>query len=187
MKKSINNKVIRNKINNIGTIWISGVSVSGKTTLGKLLYDDLIKYGIKNVKFMDGDDLRKKQNKQYGHSLSERYELLHNYIKIVKTENINGNIIIISTVSHKRDMRQMARKLLESFFEINLICSPKVCAERDIKNIYSSLDIENNECLPGVTEPYEISENAELIIDTGKNSVNECKDILFKKVINFLN
>ena len=47
-------------MNKIGTIWISGLTASGKTTLGELLFQDLKKYGIDNIVFLDGDVLREK-------------------------------------------------------------------------------------------------------------------------------
>ena len=68
--------------NKIATIWISGVTASGKTTLGKILYQELKKGGINNIKFLDGEDLRKTQKRVYGHSLEERFKVIKNYIKI---------------------------------------------------------------------------------------------------------
>jgi len=163
------------------------VTASGKTTLGKLLFEDLKKNGIKNIKFFDGEDLRKKLNKNYGHLLAERFELINEYIKIVKEEIESGYTIIISTVSHKQKMRDLARGQLKHFLEVNLLCSPETCAIRDYKNVYKKIKKNSNECLPGVTEPYEISDNAELIIDTEQYSLEESKIILLNKTLKFLN
>ena len=173
--------------NKNGTIWISGVTASGKTTVGKLLYKDLKDFGIEKVKFLDGEDLRKRLTKNYGHSLEERFILIEKWIKIAIEENNNGFFVIISTVSHKRKMRARARKKINNFMEINLICDPNVCASRDFKNIYNRINVNTSECLPGVTEPYEISKNAELILDTAKNSIEELKTILFTRTLEFLN
>ena len=181
------NKSRKTTDNKTKTIWISGVTASGKTALGKLLFEDLKKNGIKNIKFFDGEDLRKKLNKYYGHSLAERFELINEYIKIVKEEIENGYTIIISTVSHKRKMRDLARGQLKHFFEINLLCPPETCAIRDYKNIYNKIKKNSNECLPGITEPYEISDNAELILDTEQYSLEESKIILLNKTLKFLN
>ena len=171
----------------IATIWISGVTASGKTTLGKILYKELKDAGIVNIKFLDGENLRKIQNRVYGHSVEERFKVIKNYIKIVQNENKNGNIVIISTVSHKRSMRDFARDELVNFFEINLLCDPDVCAIRDYKNLYNRIDKNSNECFPGITEPYEISEKAELILDTKQNSIGESRIILFNKTMDFIN
>ena len=173
--------------NKIATIWISGVTASGKTTLGKILHQELKNTQIENIKFLDGEDLRKIQNRVYGHSLEERFKVIKNYIKIVQDENKKGNIVIISTVSHKKKMRDLARGELVNFFEVNLLCNVEACATRDYKNLYNSIDKDSKECFPGVTEPYEISKNAELILDTAKFSIEELKTILFTRTLAFLN
>ena len=60
--------------NYTATIWISGVTASGKTTLGKHLYKDLLSSGIANLKYLDGEDLRNRQSRSYGYSVGERME-----------------------------------------------------------------------------------------------------------------
>jgi adenylylsulfate kinase-like enzyme len=76
------NKIESSRI--VATIWLSGVTASGKTTLGKMLYEDLKNAGILNLKFFDGEDLRKIQDRVYGHSVEERFRLLKKYIKLIK-------------------------------------------------------------------------------------------------------
>jgi len=170
----------------VATIWLSGVTASGKTTLGKLLYNELKNIGIEKVKFLDGETLRESLDKNYGHSLDERFKVLKEYINIVVKENKKGNLVIIATVSHKKEMRNLARKRLNNFMEVNLKCAFQICAERDYKGVYSNFDFDSEECLPGMTEPYEFTNLSELVIDTEKNSVEECKNILLNSVLKFL-
>jgi len=179
------NKIESSRI--VATIWLSGVTASGKTTLGKMLYEDLKNAGILNLKFFDGEDLRKIQDRVYGYSVEERFNLIKKYTKMVKRENKKGYAVIISTVSHKKKMRNFARKNLNQFMEINLLCSPETCAIRDYKNVYRRIRKEDNECLPGVTEPYEISDQAEVILDTEQNSIENSRIILLNKTMGFLN
>jgi len=171
----------------VATIWLSGVTASGKTTLGKLLFQGLKDYGIEKVKFLDGEDLRKRLTENLGHSLDERFIIIEKWIGIAKKENNNGFTVIISTVSHKQKMRDLVRKQIDNFMEVNLICSPKTCASRDYKNIYNRINANSNECFPGITEPYEISDQAELILDTEKNSIEDSRIILLNKTLEFLN
>ena len=171
----------------VATIWLSGVTASGKTTLGKILYEDLKNSGIVNLKFFDGEDLRKIQDRVYGHSVEERFRLIKKYTKLIKYENEKGYNTIISTVSHKKEMRDFARDQLNQFMEINLLCSSETCAIRDFKNIYSKISKKDNECFPGVTEPYEISKKAELILNTEQNSIEDSRIILLNKTLEFLN
>jgi len=172
-------------MNNIGTIWISGLTASGKTTLGKLLFKDLKKSGIDNIVFLDGDALREKLTKKYGRDLEDRYNILKEYIKIIISENKKQNCVIISTVSHKVDMRILARKEINHFMEVNLECSTKACSERDYKGLYSKLK-KNKEFFPGISEPYELSNSAELILNTEHNSIEYCRKIIFDKAIKHL-
>ena len=141
---------------------------------------------LENIIFFDGEDLRGLLVKKYGHSLNERFKVLKEYIKIVKKENNKGNIVIISTVSHKQKMREMARDQLINFMEINLICDPQICAIRDYKNIYNKIDEKSNECLPGVTESYEISDSAELLLNTADHSIEDSGNILLQNVLKII-
>jgi len=168
-----------------GTIWFTGISGSGKTTLGKLLYDAIIKKGF-DADFLDGDELRKKFDRQYGHSLEDRFEVAKKIIDIACKCNKEGKIAIVSTVSHKKRMRDMARQNIYYFMEVYLNCSADVCKDRDYKGLYEKAYINRDELFPGVTEPYEVSENPELILDTASNSVEQCGEILLKKVLRFL-
>ena len=172
--------------NKTATIWISGVTASGKTTLAKELYKKLNIISENNFTFFDGEDLRKRLKKNYGHSLSERFSLIEEYISFIKDENSKGKSVILSTVSHKKKMRELARSELDYFMEVNLICSPIECSKRDYKNIYNRITKNSDECLPGVTEPYEVSNDAELILNTEENSIQNCNKILLKKVKKFL-
>ena len=173
--------------NNVATIWISGVTASGKTTLGKFLYHDLLNTGITNIKYFDGEDLRSKQSRIYGHSVEERMKLIHKYVEFIKEENKKGFMVIISVVSHKKETRDNARNQLSNFMEINLLCDPETCSIRDYKNIYNRINKNSNECLPGVTEPYVVSDQAELILNTGQISIKDSRKILLNKTLEFLN
>jgi len=163
------------------TIWISGISASGKTTLGTMLSNSLIELG-ENVTFFDGDTLRKKLKRNYGHNIKDRYEILNEYIEIILKEMNQNKIVIISTISHKKDMRVRARKKIFNFFEVILKCSSNTCAKRDYKNQYKKAYAGDYPCFPGVTEKYEISDSPELIIDTEKNNIGESFKILLKNI-----
>ena len=164
------------------TIWISGISASGKTTLGSMLKNKLLRLGYNNIIYLDGDELRNRSPREYGHSIEDRYKQHKENIQIIIEEFDKGKIVIVSQVSHKRNMRDDARKKISSFFEVNLYCSPNVCAKRDIKNQYKKALDGQYDCFPGVTEKYEMSNFPELIIDTEKNDIKESFNILLREV-----
>ena len=150
------------------------------------MHYDLRKNGFKKIKLLDGDNLRNMMTEKFGYSVEERIKLINRYIKIINNENEKGFIVIISTVSHLIKMRGLARDKLSNFMEINLICDPKICAGRDYKNIYDKINDNSDECLPGVTEPYEISKQADLVLDTGQNSIEYSRKKLYRNVKSFL-
>jgi len=169
-----------------GTIWITGLSASGKTTLGEHLRYNLQKKGIENVKLLDGEELRKKFDRKYGHSLSERHAVLLKIVRIARDYNEKGHISIVCTISHKRTMREIARKQMRNFMEVYLDCPVEVCAARDYKGNYRRAIENKSECFPGISEPYEESENPELVLDSASKSINECVVILLDRVLEFL-
>jgi len=168
------------------TIWISGISASGKTTLGKMLLNSLVNQG-ENVAFFDGDILRKKIKKKYGHNINDRYEILNEYIELINREMDKDNIVIISTISHKKDMRMHARNNICNFFEVILKCPADTCAKRDYKNQYVKAYAGEYACFPGVTEKFEMSDRPDLIIDTNNNNINESFDLLFQSTKKYMN
>jgi len=169
-----------------GTVWITGLSCSGKTTLGRHLAANLVRKGIRNIEFLDGEETRKKLDRVYGHSLEERYRVLSQVIRIVRECNQKGNIAIVSTISHQRRAREIARKKIKHFMEVYLNCPLEVCAQRDYKGLYKTALNDRIEFFPGITEPYEVSENCELVIDTASMSIEDCSAILLNHVENFL-
>ena len=108
-------------------------------------------------------------------------------LEIINQSYVEGNIVIVSTVSHKRYMREAARKNFKNFLEIYLRCPSETCAERDFKGLYKKAVNGEIDLFPGITEPYEESLNEpELVLDTSILSIEECSEKLFKLTFKFL-
>ncbi len=162
-------------------IWITGLTASGKTTLGKQLENNLRLLGKQNILRLDGDELRKRRNFRNSHSIEDRWFNLNLIVEIVLEESINYEIIIVSTVSHISNMRIHARKQITNFHEIYLSCDPDICEKRDFKNLYiraKKNDLFKNEVFPGVTEPYQESKQPELILKTDTETVDQSLNVL---------
>jgi len=168
-------------------IWISGISASGKTTMGTMLANKLRSIGYDNVVFIDGDELRERSPTKFGHSVNDRYKQHNENVKFINEEMNKGKIIIVSQLSHKKDMRDDARQKIGNFFEVILKCSSDSCAKRDYKNQYTKALFGEYTCFPGITEPYEISDHPELILDTDNNDIENAFEILLKEVQKRLN
>ena len=97
-------------------------------------------------------------------------------VEIVLEEINNYDIIIVSTVSHIMKMRLYAREKITNFHEIYLSCNPEICAKRDYKMLYNKAkrnQLDKNEVFPGVTEPYQVSTNPELVLHTDLETIEQ--------------
>ena len=169
-----------------GTIWITGITASGKTTLGQSLFKFLFEKGIHPLEILDGDELRKCLDKTYGHSLEDRQIVLEKIVEIANEKNKNGITVIVSTVSHKKTMREYARSQISNFMEVYLDCAPETCEGRDYKGLYQLAKSGEYNLFPGVTEAYELSNSPELTLKTDHLMIDECTKILNRKVESFL-
>ena len=173
----------------VGTILITSISVSGKSTLGKHLKEDLIKGGIHNVKLLDGEEVRallEKQGEFFGFSTDERNRHALKITEMALDYNRKGFICIICAICHVRETRLKMRKIIGNLMEVYLDCPVNICAKRDYKGHYAKAFQGLYDNFIGVTEPYQKSNHAECILYTGRDSIKNCSDKLFKAAIKFL-
>ena len=168
-----------------GTIWITGIPASGKTTLGKSLYEALLSKGVSNVEWLDGEEVRKRLKDLYGFSTDDRTEVARHVIKLVRQYNAEGKVVVVSTISHRIETRSWIRSEIDRFMEVYLKCAVDVCAARDYKDNYRKAFNGEYGNFPGVTEPYEESD-PELVLDTANSSVAECVAPLVKCAMEFI-
>ena len=171
--------------NKVATIWFTGLSASGKTTLSKHLFNSLKKIGINNVVLLDGETVRV-QLKNYKFDTGNREQVGIHKAKIAIDLNKKGKIVIISGIAHKKKWRRDIRQMVQNYFEIFLDCDATVCAERDYKDQYKKAIAGSISDFIGVSEPYEVSEGFDLKIDTANNSKEVCSQEILKKVLLFL-
>ena len=169
-------------------IWITGITASGKTFLGKSLMNGLINYNYTNVIHLDGDELRKRSGWIKGHSLQDRYKVIELLIDLIIEEQNMGKIVIVSTVSHIKDMRDLARGKISDFHEVYLNCSTKICSERDYKGFYKRAEknTDFDEIFPGVSEEYQVSASPELTLNTGEENSNRSSEKLLNYTLSEL-
>lgn len=171
----------------VGTIWITGLAVSGKTTLGQGLFKDLLNKGIDNVEFFDGEDVRTKLNKMHGDFLTKDRDALNMYkADLALKENRAGKVVIVTSISHTRTIRRRVRQHIGKFMEVYLKCPVSVCAQRDYKGHYKKAFAGEYDNFIGVTEPYEESDKVELTLNTGYQTMQECSQILLEASLDFI-
>jgi adenylylsulfate kinase-like enzyme len=172
-----------------GTIFITGISASGKSTLGKGLCNDLLNDGFRKVELIDGEAFRERliaSGKEYGYSTEDRNAVLRETTRFAVERNNLGYVCIVCTIAHVQTTRERIREKIGNFMEVYLDCPVEICAERDRKGQYSKAFAGLSDNFVGVTEPYQRSDDVELTLDTYRQSVEACSTILLRKTLSFL-
>ncbi|MBN2653625.1 MAG: adenylyl-sulfate kinase [Nitrospirae bacterium] len=172
----------RNQANSV-LIWLTGLSASGKSTIAYELERLLFDAG-RSVYVLDGDNVRYGLNKDLGFSEDDRRENLRRIGEIAKLFVDAGVITIAAFISPYRYDRRMIRSLFseKGFIEIYVRCPLEVCEERDPKGLYKKARKGEIPNFTGVSDPYEIPEHPELIVDTSLLSADESVDMIFQYI-----
>ncbi|WP_456472357.1 adenylyl-sulfate kinase [Methanocaldococcus sp.] len=154
------------------TIWLTGPSGVGKSTLAQVLKEKLLDMGY-CVEILDGDEIRNKLYPNLGFSKEARE--MHNRIVIhmAKLLSRNGVIAIVSLISPYRKVREYAREEIENFMEVYVYAPLEVRIKRDPKGLYKKALNGEIKGLTGYDGVYEEPENPEVRVDSSKMSVEE--------------
>jgi adenylylsulfate kinase len=163
-------------------IWMTGLSGSGKSTIGKGLEKMLFDEGYKTA-LLDGDNIRDGLNKNLGFDEKSREENIRRIAEVSKLFNTNGILTICCFVSPTEDLRASAREIIgQDFIEVYISTSLKACEERDVKGLYKKARAEEIKDFTGITAPFDIPQNPEIIINTEGRTIEESIEELFLHV-----
>jgi adenylylsulfate kinase len=156
------------------TIWLTGLSGSGKSTIAVELEHALLE-NDHQAYILDGDNIRHGLNKNLGFSPEDRTENIRRIGEVAKLFTHANIIAITAFISPYREDRDEARRLQGDgeFIEVYVKCPVEVCEERDSKGLYKKARGGEIKEFTGISAPYEEPENPELTIDTSKTSVEE--------------
>lgn len=156
-------------------LWFSGLSGAGKSTLAHSVEEELHIRDCLTYVF-DGDNVRHGLCGDLGFSLDDRKENLRRISEMCKLTADAGIIAFTAFISPVQEDRQNAKALIgnEDFIEIYCKCSLSICEERDVKGLYKKARAGLIPDFTGISSPYEEPENADLVVDTGSNSLEEC-------------
>jgi adenylylsulfate kinase len=154
------------------TIWFTGLSGAGKTTLAEAIAARLRDAGRK-VEVLDGDAVRKHLSKGLGFSREDRDTNIKRIAYVCSLLTRNGVITITAAISPYREARDWARNEIGSFVEVYLKCPIEVCRARDAKGLYKLVDEGKIKGFTGVDDPYEEPEHPELVVDTANQTLEE--------------
>src|SRR3954465_4525031 len=164
------------------TLWFTGLSGAGKTTISGLLETQLRERGSK-LEILDGDIVRENLSKGLGFSKEDRDINIRRIAFVADLLSRNGVPVITAAISPYRALRDEARETMgDRFIEVYVKASVEACAERDVKGLYEKAFKGEIKEFTGVSDPYEEPEHAELIVDTEHESPEESA----QKVIAFV-
>lgn len=166
------------------TIWLTGLSASGKSTLAFSLERSLINAG-RACYVLDGDNIRHGLSKDLGFSDVDRTENIRRIAEVAKLMNDAGLIVITAFISPLRSDRKMASLIIgeECYREVYISTPIEICESRDPKGLYEKARAGLVKEFTGVSAPYESPLNADLILDTEKLSREACVKTLLTLIV----
>lgn len=158
---------------------MTGLSGSGKSTIAIETQLKLFSFGY-NCYILDGDTLRRGLNRDLSFSAEDRKENIRRAAEVAYLFYKAGFIVLCSFISPFSEDRDIARTLFpgDRFFEVYIKCSIEECIKRDPKNLYKKAINNSIGQFTGISSPYEIPENSELVIDSEKLSADQSSDLV---------
>ena len=164
------------------TIWFTGLSGSGKSTVADILEKRLRDGGAK-IEVLDGDVVRTNLSKGLGFSKEDRDTNIKRIGFVCAMLSRNGVIAIAAAISPYRDIRDGVRAQIENFVEVYAECPLEVLIERDVKGLYKKALSGEIPQFTGVSDPYEPPLNPEVVIDSSKEKPEESAAKVWAKLV----
>ena len=164
------------------TLWLTGLSGSGKSTIAKILEAKLLERGILSY-ILDGDNLRQGLNSDLGFSPEDRCENIRRAAEVAKLMNDAGLVVIAAFISPYQKDREEAAHVIGSYYtEVYVDADIESCMQRDPKGLYAKHAAGAFKGLTGIDAPYEAPLKPTLHVNTTQETQEESSE----KVLNFL-
>jgi adenylylsulfate kinase len=161
------------------TVWLTGLSGSGKSTIAVAAEEALVSRG-RLAYVLDGDNIRHGLNKNLGFSPEDRTENIRRIGEVAKLFTDAGLVVFTSFISPYRADRDLVRSIHDAgrFVEVHIAASVETCESRDVKGLYQKARAGEIKEFTGISAPYEAPLSPELTIDTNGEPVEKSVDRL---------
>jgi adenylyl-sulfate kinase len=163
------------------TLWLTGLSGAGKTTIARALEAELQARSLR-VERLDGDVVRDGLTRDLGFSKEDRNKNIERVTFVAKLLSRNGVGVIASFISPYREARDKARRETTNFVEVFVDAPLATCAARDVKGMYAKAFAGQIKDFTGVNDPYETPDAPEIVVHTDRETVAESA----AKILNYL-
>jgi adenylyl-sulfate kinase len=163
------------------TLWFTGLSGAGKSTISEKIYESLKNAGAK-VELLDGDVVRTHLSKGLGFSKEDRDTNVRRIGFVCELLSRNGVIAIVAAISPYRAVREEIRERIPNFVEVYVHAPIEVLAERDVKGLYKKALAGEIPSFTGVSDPYEPPADPEITIDSSKDTIEESIERVWSKL-----
>jgi adenylylsulfate kinase len=157
------------------TLWFTGLSGAGKTTLAKRVQKVMVQRGL-NVELLDGDVIRTNLSKGLGFSKEDRDTNIRRIGFVACLLARNDTVCIAAAISPYKAVRDEVRGLHKRFVEVYTYASLDELESRDVKGLYKKARAGEIKGFTGVDDPYEAPESPEIAIDTERETIDESTD-----------
>jgi adenylyl-sulfate kinase len=166
------------------TLWFTGLSGSGKTTIAHLVGPELERRE-RIVEYLDGDVVRTHLSKGLGFSREDRDANIERIGWVASRLTRHGGAVIVAAISPYRGTRDRVRAMVEEFgpfVEVYVAASVDECERRDVKGLYAKARAGEITGFTGVDDPYEEPADAELVLDTEQHDPEESAQLVLEKL-----
>ncbi|NDY95283.1 sulfate adenylyltransferase subunit CysN [Wenzhouxiangella limi] len=165
-------------------VWLTGLSGSGKSTIANLAEKKLLTLGH-HTYLLDGDNVRHGLNRDLGFTETDRIENIRRVGEVARLMTDAGLIVLVSFIAPYRSERRMVRERFPDgeFIEVFVDTPLEVCEQRDVKGLYAKARAGLIPNFTGISAPYEVPENAEMVLKTVEARAEELAEELVRVIL----